>query len=488
MGYGLSENKSSSSNNQIYVEKQKRKYLECHVATPSLFRTRKKRKLKDYSAVTLGYIQKKKGNFKSKNSQRVRILFDTGSSGSIVHKSFVKKLKKILTQSQKWNTKGGDFVTNKKCKINLTLPAFHPKRMIDWECYVDESEQQSRYDLILGKDFLVEIGIDIINSKKVMEWDGAIVPLTDVDNLSRDKIDNFEKEIYFINDPETTEAERIQKIVELKYAPVDLKEIVKGIETINLEEKGKLLALFNKYKHLFDGTLRSWNTSPVDLQLKENAKPMFQKPYPVPKSQERKLKEEVERLVKFGVLRKVNKSEWGSPVFVIKKPDDSLRSLADLRKVNSMIKRCPYPIPKIQDMLLKLEGFRWATSLDLNMGYYHIELTPDASKICTVVLPWGKYEYLRLPMGLCNSPDIFQEKMSELMEGLEFAKAYLDDLLVITNEADFDIHLQHLEKVLTRLAEAGLKVCADKSSFCQHELKYLGYWITRDGIRPLTKK
>ena len=66
MGYGLSENKSSSSDNQIYEGKQKRKYLECHVAMPSLFRTRKKMKLKDYSAVTLGYIQKKKEILKVK--------------------------------------------------------------------------------------------------------------------------------------------------------------------------------------------------------------------------------------------------------------------------------------------------------------------------------------------------------------------------------------------------------------------------------------
>ena len=72
-------------------------------------------------------------------------------------------------------------------------------------------------------------------------------------------------------------------------------------------------------------------------------------------------------------------------------------------------------------MLQKLEGFMYATSLDLNMGYYHILLTPFARRLCTVVLPWGKYEYCRLPMGLCISPDIFQEKMSELMAGLEFA-------------------------------------------------------------------
>ena len=75
-----------------------------------------------------------------------------------------------------------------------------------------------------------------------------------------------------------------------------------------------------------------------------------------------------------------------------------------------------------------LEGFFFATALDLNMGYYHIELTLFSSNLCTIILPWGKYRCLRLPMGLKNSPDIFQEKMSDLMKGLEFVRTYIDDL------------------------------------------------------------
>jgi hypothetical protein len=54
------------------------------------------------------------------------------------------------------------------------------------------------------------------------------------------------------------------------------------------------------------------------------------------------------------------------------------------------------------------------------MGYYHIELSPFSKQLCTIVLPWGKYEFQRLPMGLCNSPDIFQEKMGTLMQDLEY--------------------------------------------------------------------
>ena len=74
-------------------------------------------------------------------------------------------------------------------------------------------------------------------------------------------------------------------------------------------------------------------------------------------------------------------------------------------------------MPKINEMLLKLEGFQYATSLDLNMGYYHIRLIQNASNLCTIILPWGKYYYKRLPMGISNSLDIFQYNMNYLFYG-----------------------------------------------------------------------
>ena len=90
-------------------------------------------------------------------------------------------------------------------------------------------------------------------------------------------------------------------------------------------------------------------------------------------------------------------------------------------------------------------------------------------------------------MGVCNSPDIFQEKMSTLMHDLEFVRVYIDNLLAITSGL-FEDHLEKLDMVLARLREAGLKINAKKSFFARTELEYLGYWITRDGIRPTSKK
>ena len=449
----------------------------------------KEKKLEHVSSITLGYLHTRKGSRKMKYQRRLRILFDSGCGDTIINQTLTRGLDKKKVKTSKWKTKAGTFKTNQECKITFTLPQFHKNRDITWNAHVDESPlNQCRYDLIIGRDLMKEIGLDIKFSTCSLVWDNSEIPMQDPDKLDESKIESFEQEIFMMHDPVTTDAERIQTIRDMKYKKAGLNEIVNGITTIDQQQKDQLLKKLQKFEILFDGTLGCWNYKPVELELKDpNCKPVHAKPYPVPQSQEKKLKDEIERLCKANVLRKVNSSEWASPAFTINKPDGSLRSLTDHRAINKLLKRYPFPLPKIQDMLQKREGFQWATSLDLNMGYYHIRLSPNSSKLCTVVFPWGKYEYLRLPMGLCNSPDIFQEKMSELMCDLEFARAYLDDLLVIS-KGSFEEHLTHLEQVFTRLNEAGLKVNVSKSTFCATELEYLGFWITRQGIQPLTKK
>jgi hypothetical protein len=138
-------------------------------------------------------------------------------------------------------------------------------------------------------------------------------------------------------------------------------------------------------------------------------------------------------------------------------------------------------------VLQEIKGFPYATALDLNMGYYTIRLDPDAAKICTIIFPWGKYSYKRLPMGIAGSPEILQGKMLELMESLEYVRAYLDDLLCIS-KLSLEDHLEKLEGVLRQLRDAGLKVNAAKLTFCAFEIEYQGYVLTRDGIKPQSNK
>ena len=90
-------------------------------------------------------------------------------------------------------------------------------------------------------------------------------------------------------------------------------------------------------------------------------------------------------------------------------------------------------------------------------------------------------------MGIGGSPDIFQAKMSELMMTLEYVKTYLDNLLIITKSKLID-HLDKLKEVLTKLQSAGLKINSSKSTFCTFETEYLGYTLTKKGIKPHTNR
>ena len=119
-----------------------------------------------------------------------------------------------------------------------------------------------------------------------------------------------------------------------------------------------------------------------------------------------------------------NDSEWGAPSFSHPKPISNLvRLLNYFRNINKQLKQKPYPMPKVNEMLLKLEGFQYATSLGLDMGYYNILISKNASNLCTIILPWGKYRYKCLPMGVANSPYIIQQKMIYLFHGFEFIRA-----------------------------------------------------------------
>ena len=121
------------------------------------------------------------------------------------------------------------------------------------------------------------------------------------------------------------------------------------------------------------------------------------------------------------------------------------------------------------------------------MGYYHIELSDKYKELCTIVTQWIKYEYQRLPMGLCNSPDIFRENISEHFVGLDTVHVYIAELLNVT-KGSWTEHVNALEYMLICLQKDRLKVNARKSCFGAHKFDYLGYHVTREGVMPIPKK
>jgi hypothetical protein len=233
----------------------------------------------------------------------------------------------------------------------------------------------------------------------------------------------------FAQEPASTRnaTKRIVEILDAKYDKADLPSIRKNnCVHLSTPHHNTLLALLLKFKELFNGMLGDWKLPPVSFELKESAKPYHGRPYPIPKIHKATLMKEIGHLVLIGVLKRQPSSKWALPSFIIPKKDYTVRTISDFRELNKRIVRKPYPIPKISTTLQELEGFTYATTLDLSMGYYTIRLDPTAAKMCTTIFPWGKYSYQRLLMGFSRSADIFQAEMGNLMATLECVRAYID--------------------------------------------------------------
>jgi hypothetical protein len=214
-------------------------------------------------------------------------------------------------------------------------------------------------------------------------------------------------------EPQSTKdaTKHVMRILDTKYKKADLQSIVRdNCKHLSAAQQKKLLPLLKNYELLFDGTLGDWKTKLVSFQLKEGVSPHHGRAFPVPKVHKKTIIKEVERLCQLGVLERQPASEWASSSFIIPKKDKTVHLLSDFREVNKRLVRKPFPTPKISRVLQEIKGFSYATALDLNMGYYTIRLDPDASKICTIIFPWGKYSYKRLPMGIAGSSDIFPRK------------------------------------------------------------------------------
>ena len=197
-------------------------------------------------------------------------------------------------------------------------------------------------------------------------------------------------------------------------------------------------------------------------------------------------------LVELGVLERVPDDEdsgyGGPPVFIIPKADKMVRFVTDFRKMKVTVKWKPYLIPRSNDTSQSMEGFQWATTLDLSMGYRTIELDPETKNMTTNTTEFGKFRYNGLPMGFVILSDVFKLKIMELLGAIDGVRCYLDDVLCLTKSLFEEEHIEQPRKCFDKFCEAGLKCNINKCSFGLTDVKHLGFIITRNGIKADLKK
>ena len=134
------------------------------------------------------------------------------------------------------------------------------------------------------------------------------------------------------------------------------------------------------------------------------------------------------------MLTLVQKSRYDNPVFIITKKEGNVRFIPDYCRIIQQLVGNMYPLTRICKTMKQLEGLQYATTLDQNMGYYTIRLSPASQDMTTKVTEFSIFRYNRLPMGICDSGDIFQTKLDELLGDIKGVKKYIDGITVLRKD------------------------------------------------------
>ncbi|KAG6438833.1 hypothetical protein O3G_MSEX000260 [Manduca sexta] len=218
----------------------------------------------------------------------------------------------------------------------------------------------------------------------------------------------------------------------------------------------KIEILLDRYKNLFDGSLGKFTGGKATLRVREGAAPVFHRARPLPFALRERVDAEIDAMLRDGIIEPVDCSEWASPLVPVNKSDGALRVCVDYKTtVNPVLLVDRYPLPRIDDVLVVLNGSQYFSKIDLSQSYNQIELD-DSKKYTVINTHRGLFIYNRLVFGLSSSPGIFQRIMTNLLTGIPNVAVFIDDV-IIGGQTELE-HLEALEMVFKRLFRQWLKI------------------------------
>jgi hypothetical protein len=255
-----------------------------------------------------------------------------------------------------------------------------------------------------------------------------------------------------------------------------------SVQKLTAETQQALLKLVKKYPVLFEpGIGRLSKDFTFKLNLSADAKPIKCKPRPIPYALEDRVKKQCDEWEELGIWKKIEYSEWATPMVIAPKSDGGIRICGDYKvTLNKFLKLPTYPIPTAHDLEAKLGPGDKYTKMDIVSAFLHVPVDEETGRKMAIVTPWATYECLAMVFGASPEPQHWQHCIEKVLDGIPGVAVFFDDLIITA--PDDATHLERLELVFKRFAEHGIRVNLKKTRFMEDKVSYLGHTISSEGV------
>ncbi|MEW8548463.1 MAG: reverse transcriptase domain-containing protein, partial [Candidatus Thiodiazotropha sp.] len=234
-----------------------------------------------------------------------------------------------------------------------------------------------------------------------------------------------------------------------------------------------------------DSDLSQTDTVTMKIETGDHP-PIKLRPYRTPLNTRKIIDKAVDEMLAADIIER-SRSSWSFPVIIVEKKDGSSRFCVDYRKLNKVTRPIAQPLPLIDDIINRLSGAKYFSSLALKSGYWQVKMDEQSRDKTAFTCHRGLFSFKRMPFGLSQAPAYFTELMNEVLTGLDdFATSYLDDVLIWSSS--LEEHLTHIQQVLDKFRQHNLKLKLKKCNFLQKETVHLGFVISKDGVKPDMQK
>ena len=200
------------------------------------------------------------------------------------------------------------------------------------------------------------------------------------------------------------------------------------------------------------------------MRLTSKSKPVFHKPRRVPYALREPVEAELQKLEENRVIKKVERSKWARPIVVVPKTDRSVRICGDYKvSINPSVEDEQITLPTTQDLYVQMAGSQVFTKLDFSQAYAQLKGDEASTKFLIINAHKGLNAYLKLPYGVKSSPNIFQSKMDQILQGIPKCVCKQNDILIAGNDENENLDI--LEMVVERLIENNVHIKLPKCDF-----------------------